>query len=140
MAAREVGRSDEPGSSVRSESDQFFRIAEINVQRAQAAITILRQITVLLPVSEENQELLQEIVALARALRRAILAWQRQYATDPLVGLAFAARKQLRRAEAHRTKSGKSIERLLHNTYVEAERVGFAGSIKDWERLLLITA
>ena len=56
---------------------------------------------------------------------------------DPFAAHYFVARKAYRIASETSGKSGSKIERSLIATYQTAMTLGFKGSIREWESLLL---
>jgi hypothetical protein len=68
---------------------------------------------------------------LAEALRKA------EAAGDPLGLYIYQARARFRRtSDADKSKGGKSIERDLQMTYVDATNLGFQGSFGLWGQLM----
>ncbi len=83
-----------------------------------------------------GEALLNELVALSRAQRSTLRAVHRLVEDVPLMALLLTSRVAYRRANAHRTKSGKRIEELVVATFYKAQAVGFRGDLNDWRKLL----
>lgn len=81
---------------------------------------------------------LEELVALARAQRRTLKAAQTQLEADPLFAHLLKSRSAYRRADEHRTKSGKRMEDLVRSTFFVAQGHQFRGDIDQWRKLLAI--
>lgn len=88
-----------------------------------------------LPISDA---LLEELHALARAQRRVLRVAHKQIETDPLLAHLLASRVSYRKADEHRTKSGKHLEHMVHMSFQQAEDLGFRGRINEWRDLLAI--
>jgi hypothetical protein len=83
-------------------------------------------------------DVLDELVALARAQRRTLKAAQAQLDADPLFAHLLKSRIAYYRADATRTKSGKRMDELVCSTFFTAQSLRFRGDIDDWRKLLAI--
>lgn len=125
-----------------SAASEQLRTALLHLRQAHRAASILRQLTEeftehggLAP--ETALPLLQEAVALSRAVRRTLNAFQGVCAQNELIAHLFAARRALRRIEARAKKStGKALERQIQASYLRAHELGFRGDRGQWVRLL----
>jgi len=61
-----------------------------------------------------------------------------QLEADPLLAHLLKSRVAYRRADEHRTKSGKRMEDLVRSTFFVAQSLSFRGDIDDWRKLLAI--
>lgn len=55
---------------------------------------------------------------------------------DPFCAFLYRARRDLRRAGLNDRKSGKNTQHFLEQSYRQAERFGFRGSLREWAVLL----
>lgn len=79
-------------------------------------------------IAEADKQLATE---LATALKEA------EASVDPLGLFIYQARARYRRTQqADKSKDGKSIERELDTTYVDAMKLGFRGSHALWRELM----
>ena len=115
-----------------------LRAAELSAEKARVALTILRGIVARIEPGEQvSVELIEEAVVLTRTLRRTLDAWQKVYASDPLVAQLFLSRKNFRATDARRGKSLKRVDRVIQDSYLAAMRLGYGGSINEWHELLV---
>ena len=115
-----------------------LRAAELSTEKARLALTILRGIVERIEPGEQvSVELIEEAVVLTRTLRRTLDAWQKVYASDPLVAQFFLSRKNFRATDARRGKSLKRVDRVIQDSYLAAMRLGYGGSINEWHELLV---
>jgi hypothetical protein len=82
--------------------------------------------------------ILEELVALGRAQRRALKAAHTQLQDDPLFAHLLKSRIAYYRADENRSKSGKRLEDLVRSTFFTAQSLLFRGDIDDWRKLLAI--
>jgi len=118
-----------------AEATAKLQEAEKNTLLAMNAISVLRQISERLPIPA-GDPLLGELVALSRAQRRTLKAVHRLMEADPLLAVLLQSRVSYRRADEHRTKSGKRLKEMTVSTFFKAQAVGFRGGIEDWRALL----
>jgi hypothetical protein len=100
-------------------------------------LSILRQISERLNLPTAGS-LLEEFIALARAQRRTPRAAHRQLEADPLMAHLLESRIVFRRADAHRTKSGKRADEMVMSSFFRARAVGFRGEVEERRALLEI--
>jgi len=111
--------------------------AEKQTRLVVAGLSVLRQLGEHLALSA-TPALFDELVALARAQRRALMAAHSQLEADPLLAHLLKSRVTYHRADEHRTKSGKPMEDLVRSTYFVAQGHQFRGDIDEWRKLLAI--
>jgi hypothetical protein len=111
--------------------------AEKQIRQVVSGLSILRQLSerLNLPVTPT---ILDELVALGRAQRRALKAAHAQLQGDPLFAHLLKSRIAYYREDEHRTKSGKRLEELVCSTFFTAQGLGFRGDFGDWRKLLAI--
>src|SRR5471030_2591885 len=80
--------------------------------------------------------LLDELVALARAQRRALKAAHTQLEADPLLAHLLKSRITYRHVDERGGKSGKRVENMLRLSFFLAQSLHFRGGIDDWRKLL----
>jgi hypothetical protein len=116
---------------------------ELLIEAEKQACLGLNSLSVLRQISERldlpiSAPLLEELVALTRAQRRALRAAHRQLEADPLLAHLLESRISYRKGDEHRTKSGKRLEEMVRSSFLRAQSIGFHGEIEDWRSLLAI--
>ena len=111
--------------------------AEKHIRIVAASLSVLRQMNERL-VLPTRADVLDELVALARAQRRALKAAHTQLEADPLFSHLLKSRIAYYRADESRSKSGKRMEDLVRSTFFTAQSLRFRGSIDEWRKLLAI--
>lgn len=111
--------------------------AEKQTRLVLSGLSVLRQLGERLDLPTAPQ-LLDELVALARAQRRVLRAAHSQLEADPLLAHLLKSRAIYRKTDEYRTKSGKRVEEVVRSTFFVAQNLHFSGDIDDWRKLLAI--
>jgi hypothetical protein len=112
--------------------------AEKHVRIVAASLSVLRQMNERMNLPT-TAEVLDELVALARAQRRTLRAAHAQLEAAPLFAHLLKSRIAYRKADESRTKSGKRMEDLVRSTFFVAQSLGFRGDFGEWRKLLAIS-
>ena len=118
-------------------SPQRLAEAEKHTRFALSVISVLRQLSEHLELPTPSP-LVEEVVALARAQRRALRAAHAQLEADPLMAHLLTSRLEYRKAVQRATKSDKRIEELVRSSFFIAQSLSFRGGIDEWRKLLAI--
>ncbi len=118
--------------------DQRLQEIQSHAHRAWVAAGILRAVLAAIdrPPAEAGPQVIEAVI-IGRILCRSLHNWQAAYAAEPLVAHVFDARARYRVASDNcRSKSGKSVERFVHMSYVRACELGYQGQMDAWWKLL----
>lgn len=108
--------------------------AERHTLVALNGISVLRQLSEHLELSSATP-VLEELVGLAKAQRRALNAALRRLKADPLLAHFLETRDVARQAEY---AGGKKREQLVRESFFIAQSKGFTGRVYDWGTLLSV--